>query len=54
MAKDKSKRMIGGIGNMLFSNFKSVRFFRVQVITLRGPSHGKQKNDDERMTPTSG
>ena len=32
----------------LFSNFKCVRFFRLQMITLRGPSHGKQKSNDER------
>ena len=44
----QARRMIGGIGNMLFSTF------RLQVITLSGPSHGKQKNDDERMYQTLG
>ena len=38
----------------LFSNFECVRFFRLQVIIQRGPSHGKQKNDDARMYLTLG
>ena len=42
--------MIRGIGIRvvldLFSNCKRL----VQVITPRGPSHGKQKNDDKGRT----
>ena len=34
----------------LFSNFKCVRFFRLHVLTPRGPSHCKQKSDDKGWT----